>query len=556
MAQNKNVQRVRTLFQGLPVDVYENGNVICVKLSRRVTDSEFRRYVDVAKRLRMRFNEADRAWCADASALSGVAYYRNFCYVDKSLVDGQTLEPLLCYEIETWRRDGQTPKKEVVSVCHFKDEGDRWRIPRGLARRVAEVAGIELPDFAPVLKEPDDFQGLREYQVEVFKSVAAALRKTGAATIQMATGAGKSFLAGALAKWLNENGYVVFLVAMQKDLVLQLKEHAERAGAKNVVAVTVQTLYRRLQDSNGDGEENGLDEEDREVLEYMDDYSDVDEESLIRLFKQHNVAVIMDEVHHVPARTARTIMMEAGDGWALKIGLSATPWRNDSRDMDIYAYCGEVVEPRISSSYLIERGYAVPVEIRVLEAPVCEAAAELSKAMARNRDLRGSSGFASLRKAVVECDRRNEFIARLAAEAEKPALVITQLVKHAEMLGRMMRGAGLKAAVVTGVVKAEERKKIYEALKRGEVDVIVATTLADEGLDLPPLRTLIIAVGGRSRTRALQRIGRLVRPYPGKTKAIAIELFDDYIYFRDHLRQRLRLYATEPHWKIISDVKI
>jgi len=154
-------------------------------------------------------------------------------------------------------------------------------------------------------------------------------------------------------------------------------------------------------------------------------------------------------------------------------------------------------------------------------------------------------------RALIECEERNRFIVELARKAEKPALIITPFVKHAQLLGKMLKEAGLKVAVVTGVVKAEERKKIYDALRRGEIEVLVATTLADEGLDLPPLRTLVIALGGKSKTRTLQRIGRLVRPYPGKKIATAYELEEDYPYISDHLETRLRLYKTEPHWRIV-----
>jgi superfamily II DNA or RNA helicase len=80
----------------------------------------------------------------------------------------------------------------------------------------------------------------------------------------------------------------------------------------------------------------------------------------------------------------------------------------------------------------------------------------------------------------------------------------------------------------------------------------VATTLADEGLDLPPLRTLIIVLGGRSKTRVMQRIGRLVRPYSGKTHAVAYELEDEGVeYVADHLEMRLDLYRSEPAWRVV-----
>jgi superfamily II DNA or RNA helicase len=442
-------------------------------------------------------------------------------------------------------------EKTEITICHMKEKEDSVMVPRGLALKAAAVLSVNVPDFAPGLKEPGEehMRGLRDYQKEVFRNAAAQLKKIGAAVIQMATGAGKSFLAGAMARWLSDNGYTVFLIALSKDLVLQLKDYAERAGAKNVVAVTVQTLIRRL---GGDGAED-MDEEDKEIYEaYADEYSSVSEDELVKLFKGEKVAVILDEAHHVPAATVRNVMMEAGDGWALRIGLTATPWRNDNRDLDIYAYAGTVVEPRINSSFLIQRGFAVPVEIRVVKAPECIEALELSDMLRMSRRRDGARAFAAIRKAVLECELRNRLVAELAAGAEKPALVITPLIKHAELLGRMMREAGLKVEVVTGAVKAEKRKEVFDALRRGEVEVIVATTLADEGLDLPPLKTLIIALGGRSKTRVLQRIGRLVRPYSGKTHAVAYELEDEGVeYVADHLEMRLDLYKSEPAWRVV-----
>ena len=78
--------------------------------------------------------------------------------------------------------------------------------------------------------------------------------------------------------------------------------------------------------------------------------------------------------------------------------------------------------------------------------------------------------------------------------------------------------------MVTGVVKGSEHETIFNAVRDGNVDVLVATTLADEGLHLPPLRSLIVALGGNSKTRTLQRISGLVRPYPGKDVAIAFDI--------------------------------
>jgi superfamily II DNA or RNA helicase len=545
------------------VKVIEGNDGFCVALTKRVGDEAFNAYRESARRLGMRFNPDLRAWCISKEAMKARMgnvvgkFWRSFIYIPKNVLDEQSLSDLrnnLCYTIDAWRRDPETGRveKTELTICHMKEEEDGIRVPRGLALKAAKVLGVNIPDFAPDLKEPGEeyMKGLRDYQKEVFKNVAAQLKKTGAAVVQMATGAGKSFLAGAMAKWLNDQGYKVFLVALSKDLVLQLKDYAERAGAKDVVAVTVQTLIRRL----GGDKEDLEDEEDKEIYEaYADEYSSVPEDELVKQFKDKKVAVILDEAHHVPAATVRKVMMEAGDGWALRIGLTATPFRNDGRDMDIYAYAGTVVEPKITSSYLIRNGYAVPVTIKILKAPECEEALRISDELRMMKRRDGARAFAEIRKALLGCGLRNQFIAELAAGAEKPVLVITPLVKHAELLGKMLKELGVKAEVVTGAVKAEKRKEIFDALRRGEVEAIVATTLADEGLDLPPLRTLIIAFGGRSKTRVLQRIGRLVRPYSGKTHATAIELEDEGVeYVMDHLAMRKELYSTEPDWRIVE----
>jgi len=553
---------LRQKFGGLPVEVLEDGGAVCVRLKQRVDDGAFARYIEAARSLGMRF-EGGR-WCAPAERIERLArnivgrWHRSYYYFRapaQSRLDYETLRARLCYAIERWRREGGRNVREEVEVCHVAaTESGEYRVPRGLAVEVARLGGWNLPEFAP-LKPPSEehLKGLRDYQVEVFRSLAERLRLTGAAVVQMATGAGKSHLAGHVAKWLEEQGYTVFLVAMQRDLVLQLKDFARRAGARDIVAVTTQTLWSRLRrergEENGESDE-GLDEETGEVLAYADEYSDVPEDELLGLFRQRNVAVIMDEVHHVPARTVKRVMMEAGDGWALRVGLSATPWRSDGRDLDIYAYAGAVIEPRISSSYLIERGYAVPVEIRVVPAPRCP---EVLECWDVQEQRGGAAAYACARRALAGCRERNEFIAELAARADKPVLIITPLVKHAELLGALIRKKGLKAETVTGVVRAETRKQIYDALKEGRIDVIVATTLADEGLDLPPLVTLIVALAGKSKTRTLQRVGRLVRPWPGKMAGVVYELRDwnDYPYVLDHLEARLKLYATEPRWRVV-----
>ncbi|MGC9051902.1 DEAD/DEAH box helicase [Pyrobaculum sp.] len=553
-------------------------------IEREVEWEVARLVIEELKKWRARFEPEGKTWrvehlpCPVAKMLGAKAecvegrFYKNFFFYMAGWVDERELKKKLCYKVTRYKRVGceeycaekcadadyfercterceercveeewEPVLKVQEDVCLYKIEDGQVRVPRGLALRLTKnVAYVELPEL-------DGFEGLRDYQAEVARSVWGQLRKVGAATVQMATGGGKSYMAGYLAAKLEKAGYNVVVTALQLDLVYQLRDFAAKFGARPV-AVTVQTLWNRLKEAGlvkGDWLSDAEGEEAEILKAYSDESDDV--HNIAELFTGRKVAVVFDEVHHLPARTVKTVAMLAGDGEALRIGLSATPWRNDGRDLEIYAYTGDVVEPKISSSYLIRRGFAVPVVIRVVDAPRCPEAVGVG---------RGVQGWVAERRALARCGARNKFIARLAAAVEKPALVITQLVSHAEELGRVMREAGLRVRVVTGAVKGETRREIYEELKSGLLDAVSSTFLADEGLDLPPLRTLIIAMGGKSKTRTLQRVGRLVRPWPGKTVAYAYELRDPGAEFSlSHLEERLALYETEPAWVIEEHAK-
>ena len=87
-------------------------------------------------------------------------------------------------------------------------------------------------------------------------------------------------------------------------------------------------------------------------------------------------------------------------------------------------------------------------------------------------------------------------------------------------------------------------------MKNGLTDVLIASKIFDQGVDIPELDALILAGSGKSTGRALQRIGRVIRKYPGKEKAIVVEFMDNCKYLRDHSEVRLSVYNTESQFEI------
>ncbi|MCS7387085.1 MAG: helicase-related protein [archaeon GB-1867-005] len=342
-----------------------------------------------------------------------------------------------------------------------------------------------------------------------------------------------------------------FFLSLNTDLLIQARDRFRKYGVeaglvnkdyfqidRNVVCCTVQTLYRAIRTYEAyEYPEESLDEEVKYLLE------ETDVEDKLKLYETYRKAdlVIMDECQHVPARTVWYTSMSNPN--ALRLALSATPWRDDGRDLDIYACYGDMVPRRILSSELIEKGYLVPVKIYF---------AHYFPKYAK--DFEGKRGgpwlFNKVKKAVFQDPIRNQLIARIAYKAPKPFMILVKEIKHGELIEKECKKLGLKVAFLYGQVDPDIRALMFDLVRREKIDGIIATTLADEGLDLPALRTLILAGGGKSSTRALQRVGRITRPWPNKKYGIVIDVWDHIKYFEDHAMRRRKIYSTEPKWQI------
>src|SRR5205814_2338153 len=103
-----------------------------------------------------------------------------------------------------------------------------------------------------------------------------------------------------------------------------------------------------------------------------------------------------------------------------------------------------------------------------------------------------------------------------------------------------------EALFVQGADVTERRREVFHDLERKKKLIVIATTLADEGLDIPSLDAVILASAGKSETRALQRLGRALRPAPKKKHAFIIDFFDSAPYLKDHAQKRLELFQSEP----------
>ena len=73
---------------------------------------------------------------------------------------------------------------------------------------------------------------------------------------------------------------------------------------------------------------------------------------------------------------------------------------------------------------------------------------------------------------------------------------------------------------ITADIKRAERERMLARFRAGDAPVLVSSQVLDEGLDVPEADVAIIVGGSGSERRHVQRVGRVLRPRPGKRAAI------------------------------------
>ena len=209
----------------------------------------------------------------------------------------------------------------------------------------------------------------------------------------------------------------------------------------------------------------------------------------------------------------------------------------------MFATLGDVVPRKITSSELIREGYLVPARIVFTHYyPKYGGNYVWSKG--------GRRLYNVIKKRIYGDPVRNRLIASIAKNVPKPFMIIVKEIWHGKLIEKECRKQGLNIRFLHGQINPEIRRKVFDMVRKQQIDGIVVTTLGDEGLDLPALRTLILAGEGKSPTKAYQRVGRALRPFPGKKEALVVDIHTHARYFEQHGWERRKIYLYEKEWKI------
>ncbi|HWN72085.1 MAG TPA: helicase-related protein, partial [Haliangium sp.] len=254
------------------------------------------------------------------------------------------------------------------------------------------------------------------------------------------------------------------------------------------------------------------------------------EPSALEELGQRFGCVVADEAHHVPMSMFRHVIAHLPGKY--RFGLTATPEREDGLTPLLELCIGPQLF-EIDQDRLVELGYLERPEVRFIESRF-------------TFDYDGPEDHHELMAALVEDEERNQLILdRVLADARAghTVLVLTGRVNHCEHLAARIALAGVKASFLTGSVGKHERRALLEAFREGALPVLVASTVADEGLDVPRLDRIVLAYPGRAKGRLTQRLGRLMRPHPGKAAPVLYDIVDPHVPpLARQWRERKRIY--------------
>jgi superfamily II DNA or RNA helicase len=141
---------------------------------------------------------------------------------------------------------------------------------------------------------------------------------------------------------------------------------------------------------------------------------------------------------------------------------------------------------------------------------------------------------------IVNNKYRNRVIAELCAKDKDAQILI--LVKRIDQ-GKHLEELIPNSHFLHGENKTADRQDIVKRFESGESFVLIASTIFDEGIDIKNVSHVVIAGGGASFIKALQRVGRGTRITDKKKEVDIYDFWDDTNpTLLRHSRERVKIY--------------
>ena len=252
---------------------------------------------------------------------------------------------------------------------------------------------------------------------------------------------------------------------------------------------------------------------------------------------QNCEVLVLDECHHSPSQKWSEVIGKC-KAW-YRFGFSGTPLdRGDGSDLKLQGQTGSVIVD-ISSSLLVAQGKLAKPTVEMVDV--------------KKPQLPKGLEYADVYALGIV---RNEHFHKLLVQRVKDfwtegkhVLVLVTRIDHGDTLSAMLADNGnpVPHLFVHGKTLPEDLTFAMTEFQAGRIPVLIASPIFGEGTDLPNIDVLVIADGGKSVIKTVQKAGRAMRPKKGKPNECRVVDFTHYTHPKllEHSIARVSTYRRE-----------
>ena len=243
---------------------------------------------------------------------------------------------------------------------------------------------------------------------------------------------------------------------------------------------------------------------------------------------------VVSNCHHISAEVFSRMLFKVVTKYSL--GLSATMKRKDGLTKVIKMFLGEVV-------YKKERKGEDDVLVKAIE--YINTDKEYSR-VALN--YRGHTNYTTMIKKICEFNRRSEFILKVLQKTldegdENQQIMI--LAHNKSVLHYLFDAIKHRNMTTVGYYLGGMKEKDLK-ISEGKTIIIATYAMAEEGLDIKTLTTLLMAT---PKVDVTQSVGRILRKK--HKQALVIDIVDQHPIFQRHWKKRKTFYKKQK-FKVIK----